>query len=99
MAMEKRPPLAVEPLDREWGVGVSGLTEEPSPFPRVNRLLYRANHLESTADDQRALIVTEAGGLCTREDGSPLPFDGSKTSVLAGGPQAWADFRENVSLS
>ena len=57
--MEKRPPLAVEPLDREWGVGVSGLTEEPSPFPRVNRLLYRANHLESTADDQRALIVTE----------------------------------------
>ena len=45
------------------------------------------------------LLVTEAGGLCTREDGSPLPFDGSKTSVLAGGPQAWADFRENVSLS
>ena len=56
---EHMPPLAVEPLDREWGVGVSGLTEDPSPFPRVNRLLYRANHLESTADDQRALIVTE----------------------------------------
>ena len=57
--MEQRPPLAVEPPDREWGVGVSGLTKDPSPFPRVNRLLYRANHLESTADDQRALSVTE----------------------------------------
>ncbi len=40
-----------------------------------------------------ALIVTEAGGICTRLDGTELPFDGSKPSVLAGGPQAWADFR------
>lgn len=40
-----------------------------------------------------ALIVEEAGGRCSRVDGSPLPFDGSKTSVLAGGPRAWADFR------
>ena len=40
-----------------------------------------------------ALIVQEAGGVCTQLDGSPLPFDGSKPSVLAGGPQAWADFR------
>ena len=39
------------------------------------------------------LIVKEAGGVCTRLDGSPLPFDGSKPTVLAGGAQAWADFR------
>lgn len=38
------------------------------------------------------LIVKEAGGLCCRLDGSPLPLDGSKTSVLAGGEQAVKDF-------
>lgn len=42
------------------------------------------------------LIVQEAGGVCTQLDGSPLPFDGSKPTVLAGGPQAWADFREHI---
>ena len=56
---KQMPPLAVEPLDREWGVGVSGLTEEPSPFPRINRMLRWVNSLDSTADDQRAKIVTE----------------------------------------
>ena len=40
-----------------------------------------------------ALIVEEAGGRCTRIDGSPLPFDGGKSSILAGGQRAWADFR------
>ena len=39
------------------------------------------------------LIVREAGGVCTRLDGSPLPFDSGKPAVLAGGPQAWEDFR------
>ena len=39
------------------------------------------------------LIVQEAGGICTQLDGAALPFDGGKTSVLAGGRQAWADFR------
>ena len=52
-------PLAVEPYDKVWGVGVSGLTEEPSPFPRVNRLLKWTKERDSTADSQRALIVTE----------------------------------------
>lgn len=52
-------PLAVEPIDREWGVGISGLTEDPSPFPRINRLLERNKATDSTADSQRALIVTE----------------------------------------
>lgn len=41
-----------------------------------------------------ALIVEEAGGICTQLDGTVLPFDGSKPSVLAGGAQAWADFRQ-----
>ena len=39
-----------------------------------------------------SLLVTEAGGVCTRVDGSPLPFTGEKTSVLAGGKQAGRDF-------
>lgn len=52
-------PLAIEPVDKVWGVGVSGLTEEPSPFPRVNRLLKWTKERDSTADSQRALIVTE----------------------------------------
>ena len=40
-----------------------------------------------------ALLVEEAGGRCSRADGSPLPYDGGKSSVLAGGQRAWADFR------
>lgn len=39
-----------------------------------------------------ALIVKEAGGLCCRTEGSPLPFDGTKTDIAAGSPQALADF-------
>ena len=52
-------PQAVEPVDKVWPVGVSGLTEDPSPFPRVNRLLKWTKERDSTADSQRALIVTE----------------------------------------
>lgn len=52
-------PLAIEPYDKEWGVGISGMTEEPSPFPRINRMLHWLKNLDSTADSQRALIVTE----------------------------------------
>ena len=39
-----------------------------------------------------ALLVQEAGGLCTQADGSPLPFDGSRPTILAGGQRAAADF-------
>ena len=39
------------------------------------------------------LIVEEAGGVCTRLDGTPLPFDASRPSVLAGGRTAYADFQ------
>ncbi len=52
-------PLAIEPYDKEWGVGVSGLVENPSPFPRINRMLKWVKQLDSTADSQRAVIVTE----------------------------------------
>ena len=52
-------PLPVEPYDKVWGVGVSGLTDAPSPFPRVNRLLKWTKERDSTADSQRAVIVTE----------------------------------------
>ena len=52
-------PLAIEPVDRDWGVGISGLTENPSPFPRINRMLNRNKDTDSSADASRALIVTE----------------------------------------
>ena len=38
------------------------------------------------------LIVQEAGGICTMLDGKPLPCDGSRPSVFAGGKRAYADF-------
>ncbi len=38
------------------------------------------------------LILTEAGGVCSQLDGSPLPFDGRKPSIAAGSPRAYADF-------
>ena len=41
-----------------------------------------------------ALLVEEAGGLCTRLDGTALPYDGSRPSVFAGGPAAYADFHQ-----
>ena len=52
-------PQAIEPVDKVWPVGVSGLTENPSPFPRVNKLLNWTKERESSADSERALIVTE----------------------------------------
>ena len=57
--LDPTAPLAIEPFDKEWGVGVSGLTEDPSPFPRVNRMLKWVKERDSTADSQRALIVTQ----------------------------------------
>lgn len=56
-------PEAVEPYDKDFGTGVNGLDKNPSPFPRVNRLLNTQRTLESqymgTVDAQRALVVTE----------------------------------------
>lgn len=39
-----------------------------------------------------ALIAGEAGALCSRVSGVPLPFDGSKTDIVAGSPAAVSDF-------
>ena len=38
------------------------------------------------------LIVEEAGGVCLTIEGTELPMDPSRPSVLAGGKQAVADF-------
>ena len=40
------------------------------------------------------LILHEAGGVCSTLDGAPLPFDGRKSSVLAGSRPAYNDFVE-----
>jgi len=60
MNMKSEKPLAIEPFDKVWGVGVSGLTENPSPFPRINDMLRRNKATPSTADANRGVIVTEA---------------------------------------
>ncbi|TEB05716.1 4-hydroxyphenylacetate decarboxylase large subunit [Pelotomaculum schinkii] len=54
-------PCAIEPFDKDWGVGVSGMVDNPSPFPRVNRILKdTAKTTSGTIDANRALLVTEA---------------------------------------
>ena len=39
-----------------------------------------------------ALIAGEAGALCSRTNGAPLPVDGSKTDIVAGSPAAVSEF-------
>jgi len=44
-----------------WGVGVSGVVDNPSPFPRVNRLRnWFLDEQPWTLDAERAVLVTEA---------------------------------------
>lgn len=44
-----------------WGVGVSGVVEAPSPFPRVNRLRdWFLDECPWTIDSERAVLATEA---------------------------------------
>src|SRR4030042_3655414 len=52
-------PLPIEPYDKEWGVGVSGIAEDPSPFPRINRILKRLKETDNKADHQTPVIYTE----------------------------------------
>ena len=56
-------PLPIEPYDKVWGVGVNGTEKNPSPFPRINRLIQFQREGKfpymGTVDAQRALIVTE----------------------------------------
>ena len=43
-----------------WGVGVSGVVDRPSPFPRINRLRnWFLDEQPWTLDAERALLVTE----------------------------------------
>lgn len=57
----KVEPLPSEPFDREWGVGISGNTPEPSPFPRINRILHNtAKTTNGFVAPDRAVLVTEA---------------------------------------
>ncbi len=42
------------------------------------------------------LLVEEAGGKCTTLDSSPLPLDGRKSSILAGGIQCHNDFAKLI---
>lgn len=53
-------PCAVEPYDKEWGVGVSGLDTDISPFPRINKMLEETKTAKRTADASRLLTVTES---------------------------------------
>jgi formate C-acetyltransferase len=52
-------PLPIEPYDKEWGIGVSALCAEPSPFARVNAALKWTKERPSSASSERAVIVTE----------------------------------------
>lgn len=53
-------PEAIEPYDKVWGVGVSGLDENISPFPRINSMLEKTKDVVSMVDTERAVILTKA---------------------------------------
>ena len=53
-------PLAIEPWDREWGVGVSGLADQKSPFPRINRLHEWVRTRNHGVDPKRGQIMTRS---------------------------------------
>jgi len=53
-------PCGVTPHDQEWGVGISGNEEAPSPYDRINRLRQTFQQKKWTIDHERACLVTEA---------------------------------------
>jgi formate C-acetyltransferase len=54
-------PLAVEPFDKEWGVGISGNTPNPSPFERINKIIaITPKTTNGFVSPDRAEFVTEA---------------------------------------
>ncbi len=61
-ALERVSTLGVVGHDEDnWGVGVSGVVDNPSPFPRVNRLRdWFLDEYPWTIDSERALLATEA---------------------------------------
>lgn len=50
----------LEPYDKCYGVGVSALGENFSPYDRINTLLKNFHAAPYTVDDQRAVLITEA---------------------------------------
>jgi len=54
-------PCGIEPFDKSWGVGISGMVDNPSPFPRINRIL-AATQMTTNGElfADRAVLVTEA---------------------------------------
>jgi hypothetical protein len=57
LARETSIPVGLEPYDKEWPVGVSGMDDAPSPFARINRFREFAIETEFTVDHQRACMV------------------------------------------
>lgn len=50
----------IEPYDRDWGVGVSALIEQPSPFPRINKILsLYEKTTNGSLEYERACLVSE----------------------------------------
>ncbi|MDR1572454.1 MAG: formate C-acetyltransferase/glycerol dehydratase family glycyl radical enzyme [Clostridiales Family XIII bacterium] len=53
-------PQAVEPFDKEWGVGISGNTPSPSPFGRINAIL------AATPKTTNGFVAPDAAELVTQ---------------------------------
>jgi formate C-acetyltransferase len=54
-------PQAVEPFDKEWGVGLSGNTPNPSPFERINKILsVTQKTTNGFVSPDRAELITQA---------------------------------------
>jgi pyruvate formate-lyase/glycerol dehydratase family glycyl radical enzyme len=59
--LQKSVALPIEPIDKCWGVGVSGLTDQPSPFPRINAILAITDRTTNgECVPERAVLVTES---------------------------------------
>ena len=70
-----------------WGIGVSGVVDDPSPFPRVNRLRdWFWDESPWTVDAERAVLFTEA---YQQYDNEPKPIQMA---------QAFAHILRNVTL-
>ncbi len=74
---EKIKSLATVGYDEDnWGVGVSGVVDDPSPFPRVNKMRnWFLDVHPYTVDSERAVLVTEA---YQKYDGEPQMIKSAK---------------------
>lgn len=54
-------PKPIEPVDREWGVAISGNTPNPSPFERINKILsITKKTTNGFVSPDRAELVTQS---------------------------------------